>query len=103
MCDDAAESKRDQIKCCNANPADGVRGPFRGDEVSKQFLYPDEFIQFVTHEEVPLLWRTLAAVAVGRLEEPDDNRAKRRSSPPRRGPASRATSTSSTTSCWRWE
>jgi integrase len=64
MCDDAAESKDDEIKCRTDNPADGVRGPDRGDELGLQFLYPSEFLQFVNCAEVPLRWRRLVAVAV---------------------------------------
>lgn len=64
MCDDAAESKHDTIKCRPENPAIGVRGPDRGDDVGHQLLYPAEFASFVAHAEVPLLWRTVVAVSV---------------------------------------
>lgn len=64
MCDDAAESKHDTIRCRTDNPAQGVRGPDRGAETDKQFLYPSEFLQFVTCEKVPLRWRRVVAVAV---------------------------------------
>jgi integrase len=63
MVDDAAASKLDTIKCRDDNPATGVRGPYRGNEIGKQFLYPSEFLQFVTCQEVPLEWRRLVAVA----------------------------------------
>ena len=64
MCDDAAESKLDTIKCRDDNPALGVRGPDRGAELGLQFLYPSEFVQFVSCSEVPLRWRRLVAVAI---------------------------------------
>jgi integrase len=64
MCDDAAESKVDVIRCRTDNPADGVRGPDRGDELGLQFLYPSEFLQFVSCSEVPLRWRRIAAISV---------------------------------------
>lgn len=64
MCDDAAASKLDAIKCREDNPADGVRGPYRGAEVGKQFLYPSELLQFVACQDVPLAWRQLVAVAI---------------------------------------
>ncbi|HEY6727237.1 MAG TPA: hypothetical protein VI197_24550 [Polyangiaceae bacterium] len=39
--------------------------PFSGrDEVGEQFLYPSEFLQFVTCEDVPLVWRRVIALAV---------------------------------------
>jgi hypothetical protein len=53
MCDDATESKHDEIKCRDVNPAAGVRGPDRGDEISKQFLYPSEFLS--VPERVPTI------------------------------------------------
>ncbi|HET9930405.1 MAG TPA: tyrosine-type recombinase/integrase [Polyangiaceae bacterium] len=64
MCDDAAESKSDEIKCRADNPAAGVRGPDRGADTGKQFLYPSEFLSFVRHQDVPLHWRRIVAVAV---------------------------------------
>ncbi len=54
MCDDATESKRDELKCRTDNPATGVRGPDRGADTGKQFLYPSEFLAFVAHPDVPL-------------------------------------------------
>jgi integrase len=64
MSADAAESKRDEIRCRSENPAAGVRGPDRGDESGLQFLNPSEFLRFVSCPEVPLVWRRLVAVAV---------------------------------------
>ncbi len=64
MCSDAAESKHDGIRCRPDNPAKDVRGPDRGDEKAKEFLYPSELRLFVSCAEVPLAWRRLVAVAV---------------------------------------
>jgi len=64
MADDARASKLDTIKCRDDNPADGVRGPYRGNETAKQFLYPSELLQFVRCQKVPLEWRRLVAIAV---------------------------------------
>jgi len=64
MCDDAAASKHDQIKCRDDTPSDGVRGPDRGDELGLQFLYPSEVSKFVSCSDVPLRWRRLVALAV---------------------------------------
>lgn len=64
MCDDAAESKLDVLKCREDNPALGVRGPDRGAELGLQFLYPSEFLKFASCSEVPLRWRRLVAVAI---------------------------------------
>ncbi len=64
MADDAAESKHDTIRCRDDNPADGVRGPDRGDDRGKQFLYPSEFLRFAACQDVPLRWRRLVAAAI---------------------------------------
>jgi hypothetical protein len=64
MCTDAAESKRDEIRRRADDPSDKVRGPDKGDAVDLQFLYPSEFLKFVTSQAVPLLWRQLVALAV---------------------------------------
>jgi integrase len=64
MCSDAAESKIDAIRCRADNPAAGVRGPDRGDEKAKEFLYPSEFLAFAAAGDVPMLWRRLVAIAV---------------------------------------
>ncbi len=64
MCDDAAESKHDTIRCRTDNPAEKVRGPERGDDIGKQFLYPAEFLKFVSHPEVPGRWKLVVTVAV---------------------------------------
>jgi integrase len=64
MASDAAESKLDTIKCRDDNPADGVRGPDRGEKTGKQFLFPSEFTQYIECTKVPLKWRRIVAIAV---------------------------------------
>lgn len=64
MCDDAAEHKDSTIRCREDNPALGVRGPDRGGEKSKEFLYPAEFLQFYHSEKVPQIWKRAAALAI---------------------------------------
>jgi integrase len=61
---DSCESKNDELRCRTDNPADGVRGPDRGDEVGEQCLYPSEFLKFAQCEAVPLRWRRVVALAV---------------------------------------
>jgi integrase len=64
MAADAANSKRNEIRCRADDPSAGVRGPDRGADLDLQFLYPSDFSQFVTCEKVPLRWRRAVAVAV---------------------------------------
>lgn len=64
MASDAAESKQAHLRCREDNPAAGVRGPDRGDDVGEQCLYPSEFLKFVTCDEVPLKWRQIVALAI---------------------------------------
>ena len=63
MCSDAAESKHDAIRCRPDNPATDIRGPDRGDEKAKEFLYPSELRTFVSCGAVPRAWRRLVALA----------------------------------------
>jgi hypothetical protein len=64
MCDDACQSKSEELRVRDDNPSTGVRGPDRGANKLKQFLYPSEVAAFVAAGAVPLLWRRLLAVAV---------------------------------------
>jgi len=64
MCADACESKLDELRCREVNPAEGVEGPDRGAAKSKQYLYPSEFLRFVSCERVPLQWRLMVALMV---------------------------------------
>lgn len=64
MCDDAANHKRDDIRCRRDNPAIDVRGPDRGDTKAREFLYPAEFTKLVECPDVPVEWRRLVAIAI---------------------------------------
>ncbi len=64
MVGDAAESKHDGIRCRTDNPATGVEGPDRGDDVGEQYLYPSEFLKFMECAEVPEHWKQIVALAI---------------------------------------
>lgn len=64
MFSDAVNAKRRDLRMRDDNPADNVKGPERGEDKSKQYLYPSEFSRLVSCTEVPLPFRTLYAVAV---------------------------------------
>jgi len=64
MADDARNSKRSAVRCRDDNPAEGVRGPDRGERTARQYLYPSEFLKFLQCETVPMAWRRLVAVAI---------------------------------------
>ena len=64
MVGDAARSKVDALRCRTDNPARSVEGPERGEDRSKQFLYPDEFLRVVSCPDVPQRWRRALALAV---------------------------------------
>ncbi len=75
MCRDACSSKVESLRVRADNPALGVVGPDRGAKKAKQFLYPSEFLRFVTCEAVPLSWRQAVAVAVYLYPRPSELRA----------------------------
>jgi hypothetical protein len=64
MCADAVRSKLAMLRVRSENPAKDVEGPDRGIEKAKQFLYPSEFLTFVTCAKVPLMWRQAVTVAI---------------------------------------
>jgi integrase len=69
---DAREAKRRDIRVRTDNPTNDVAPPDRGTERAKQYLYPSEFLQLVSCEEVPLGWRrafTLATYLLLRMGE----------------------------------
>jgi integrase len=61
--DDAGHSKTLALRVLTENPAAGVRGPDRGAEKAKAYLYPRELMTLVTCERVPLRWRRMYALA----------------------------------------
>jgi integrase len=64
MFDDAMNAKQRALRVREDNPCRDVRAPDRGDRKAKQYLYPDEFLRFVSCERVPLDWRRAVALAV---------------------------------------
>jgi len=64
MADDARNSKLSAIRCRADNPAEGVRGPYRGEKTARQYLYPSEFVQLMACDDVPLKWKRVVAVAI---------------------------------------
>ena len=82
MFDDACRSKTRALRCRSDNPTRDVRGPERGVDRSKTYLYPSEFLRLVSapEDKVPRRFRDLYACAVysyaraGELEalEPGD-------------------------------
>jgi len=64
MAADAVTSKVDALRCRDTDPTTNVEGPDRGEEKSKPFLYPSEFLAFISCEAVPLRWRRAVALAV---------------------------------------
>jgi integrase len=64
MAADAVSSKLDTLRVRQDDPCSGVEGPDVGEERSKQFLYPSEFLKFVSCADVPLHWRRVVAQAV---------------------------------------
>jgi integrase len=64
MCDDMANAKRREFRVRTDNPCRDVKPPERGAHLAKQYLYPSEFLQFVTFEKVPLRWRRAVALAI---------------------------------------
>jgi hypothetical protein len=57
MADDMVNSKRRELRVRDDNPTDKVRPPERGSRKAKQYLYPSEFLTFISCERVPLRWR----------------------------------------------
>ncbi len=64
MFDDATNGKQRVMRVRDDNPCRDVRAPERGERKARQYLYPDEFLRFVSCERVPLDWRRAVALAV---------------------------------------
>jgi integrase len=64
MCSDMVSSKRRELRVRDDNATDKVRAPERGGHKAKQYLYPSEFLTFVSCDKIPLRWRRAVAVAV---------------------------------------
>ena len=57
MCGDMVNAKKRELRARSDNPAVGVLAPERGERKAKQYLYPSEFLQFVSCSDVPLRLR----------------------------------------------
>lgn len=64
MCADMVNAKKREFRVRNDNPCRDVKPPERGDRKAKQFLYPSEFLRFVSCELAPLRLRRAVAIAV---------------------------------------
>jgi integrase len=62
--DDATNAKVLSLRVLETNPAAGIRGPDRGANKAKAYLYPSEFLTLATAERVPLRWRRIYALSV---------------------------------------
>ncbi len=61
---DSCSSKLDELRRRNDSPFNNVKGPDRGEDKALQFLYPSEFMRYVSCEDIPLRWRRLVAIGV---------------------------------------
>ncbi len=64
MLADAVKSKHDELRCREDNPIRDVEAPNRGHDRARCYLYPSEFLRFISCPDVPLHWRIAVAVAV---------------------------------------
>jgi hypothetical protein len=64
MCDEMCNAKRRELRVRKENPCKDVRPPERGVRKAKQYLYPSEFLKFISCEDVPRRWRRAVALAV---------------------------------------
>ena len=62
--DDAHRSKTRSLRVRADNPAKGVRGPDRGVQKAKVYLWPSEVLQLLRCADVPLKFRRSVAVAI---------------------------------------
>ena len=77
MAADAVSSKIDVLRVRTSNPCDGVERPDTGEERTKEYLYPSEFLRFVSCAEVPLMWRRAVAQAIYLFPRYGEHRALR--------------------------
>jgi len=61
--DEACNSKERSLRTLDRDPTDRVRGPERGIEREKPFLFPSELAALLACRDVPLHWRIMYAVA----------------------------------------
>jgi hypothetical protein len=64
MCGDMVTAKKRAFRVRKDNPCKDVKPPERGAKRAKQYLFPAEFLQFVSCERVPLRWRRAVTLAI---------------------------------------
>jgi len=64
MCGDMVTAKKRPFRVRDDNPCRDVKPPERGARKAKQYLYPSEFLTFVSCDDIPLRWRRAVALAV---------------------------------------
>lgn len=64
MADDMVNAKKRELRTRADDPTTNVKPPDRGGDRAKQYLYPSEFLRFVSCDAVPLRWRRAVALAV---------------------------------------
>jgi integrase len=62
--DDACHSKNLSLRVRDDDPTDKVKGPDRGIEKAKVYIYPSEFVQFIRSPDVSLKWRRICALCI---------------------------------------
>jgi integrase len=61
---DAMNAKKRDLRVRTDDPCKDIRPTDRGAHKAKQYLYPSEFLTFVSCATVPLRWREVVALAV---------------------------------------
>ncbi len=64
MAADMVNAKKRELRTREDNPCRDVKPPERGARKAKQYLYPSEFLKFVTREDIPRRWRRAVALAI---------------------------------------
>jgi len=64
MCADMVTAKKRAMRTREDNPCRDVKPPERGVRKAKQYLYPSEFLKFVSCPAVPIKLRRAAAISV---------------------------------------
>ncbi len=92
MCADMMSAKKREFRVRDDNPCRDVKPPERGARKAKQYLYPSEFLKFVSCEDIPPRWRravTLAIYTYTRDAELSCTSARTRATRPRISAAAR--------------
>ncbi|MBI2395951.1 MAG: tyrosine-type recombinase/integrase [Deltaproteobacteria bacterium] len=61
---DARNAKRRDLRVRRDDPTIGIAPPELGDDKAKQYVYPTEFLQLVSCEDVPLRWRRIVTLSI---------------------------------------